>query len=367
MNRLFNIFNSPNSRQWVVDADITSCFDNIEHNYLLEKLKHFPFINVIDKWLKSGIIFEGIFFENEEFGTPQGSIISPLLSNITLHGMEEELGVKLVNVEKHYTKTGSRSFVRYADDFVVICYTRDDAELVIQQLGGILGKRGLSLSKAKTSIKNITDGFDFLGFNIKRWPQDGFNPNEVFIKYEKQTNIVYEKSLLLIKPSEKSIKKFKGTIKNIFNKYNGDKAALMIMELNPVIRGWAQSKMYWHCNRTFHKLDNYIFNLQVRWTKRMHPNKNWNWIKDKYFRHKKEGNINNKWVFHAKLVDNKDKVIDIDLLQLKWFPHIDWTMLAHNKSPFNVNDNLYFKRLEQIRTSKKTNIHHPQLRQKLSS
>lgn len=140
MNRLFVIFNSPNSRQWVVDADITGCFDNINHDYLLEQIKYFPYRNVIDKWLKCGIIYENIFFENEEFGTPQGSIISPLLSNIALHGMESELGVKLVNKEKHYVKTGSRSFVRYADDFVVLCYTKPDAELVIQELDKILGK-----------------------------------------------------------------------------------------------------------------------------------------------------------------------------------------------------------------------------------
>lgn len=233
MNRLFNFFNSPNSRQWIVDADITGCFDNINHDYLLTQIKHFPFKNIINKWLKSGIIYENIFFENEEFGPPQGSIISPLLSNIALHGIENELGVKIVNKIKHYTKTGSRSFVRDADDFVVICYTKADAELVIQQLDEILIKRGLTLSKAKTSIKNITDGFDFLGFNIKIWHMDNFNSKDVFIKYDSHINIVYEKSLLLIKPSEKSINKFKESIKNVFNKYKGDKAGLMIMEANP--------------------------------------------------------------------------------------------------------------------------------------
>lgn len=106
--------------------------------------------------------------------------------------MEDELGVKIVNKVKHYTKTGSRSFVRYADDFVVICYTKADAELVIQQLDYILSKRGLTLSKEKTTIKNITNGFNFLGFKIKRWPMYNFNPNDVFIKYNDHTNIVYD-------------------------------------------------------------------------------------------------------------------------------------------------------------------------------
>lgn len=211
----------------------------------------------------------------------------------------------------------------------------------------------MTLSQAKTSVKNIIDGFDFLGFNIKRWPQDGFNPNEVFINFGTHYNIVYEKSLLLITPSEKSINKFKDSVKSVFDKYKGNKAGLMIKELNPIIRGWAQSKMYWHCNRTFHKLDDYIFNLQVRWIKRMHPNKNWGWVKNKYFYHKQEGIINNRWVFHASIINNKHKTIALDMLQLKWFPHTDWTMLSHNKNILNVNDNMYFEKLEEIRTSKK--------------
>jgi len=353
MNRLFVSFNSPNSREWVVDADITGCFDNIDHKYLLEQLKYFPFRSTIEKWLKAGIIYDNVFFSSEDGGTPQGSIISPLLSNIALHGMEAELGVKIVNKEKHYVKTGSRSFIRYADDFVVLCYSKEDAQLVITQLVDILGKRGLSLSEAKTSIKHITDGFDFLGFNVKRWPFDNFNRDQVFIQYENKYIINYNKSYLLIKPSEKSIEKFKSTIKGIFDKYKGDKAALMVNEANSVIRGWAQSKMYWHCNRIFHTLDNYIFNLQVRWIKRMHPNKSWNWVKNKYFYNKIEGYINNKWVFHAQLIDKKGNSINIDMLQLKWFPHTDWTMLAHSRNPLNKQDTEYFEGLEANRQKKK--------------
>ena len=86
------------------------CFDNIDHNYLLEKFQNFPYKRIIESWLKAGVIYEGIFFSTAKFGTPQGSTISPLLA---LHGIEEELGVKLVNKEKHYIKTGSRSFIRY--------------------------------------------------------------------------------------------------------------------------------------------------------------------------------------------------------------------------------------------------------------
>lgn len=344
INRLFLIFNSKNSRQWIVDADITGCFDNIDHNYLLNQIKQFPYKGIISKWLKSGIIHENVFFENEEFGTPQGSIISPLLSNIALHGMESELGVKLVNVAKHYVKTGSRSFVRYADDFVVICYTKEDAEKVIQELGPILSKRGLSLSAAKTNIKHITEGFDFLGFNIRREPQDGFARDYVFIKNLNDSNFLinYEKSLIIIKPSDKSIKNFKTSIKETFDKFKGDKAGIMIKELNSKIRGWAQSKYHWHCNRTFHKLDSYLFNLQIRWMKRMHPSKNWSWLVAKYYKHKIDGRINNKWVFHANLSETPGKIIDLDLLQLKWFPHTDWVMLAHSKNPLNKEDYEYF-------------------------
>lgn len=352
-NRLFVMFNSPNSREWIVDADITGCFDNINHDYLMDKIKDFPYKHIILKWLQSGIAYQGIFFETDSFGTPQGSIISPLLANIALHGMEKELGVVLVNKEKHYVKTGSRTFVRYADDFVVVCYTLEDAQLVSKNLVEILAKRGLTLSQSKTSIKHITNGFDFLGFNIKREPFDGFSNREVFIPLNSGIQINYKKSMLIIKPSEKSINKFKDKIKETFNKHKGQSSAPMILELNSIIRGWAQSKMYWHCNRTFHKLDEYLFNLQVRWIKRQHPNKPWNWLVEKYFYHKKEGRINNKWVFYSTLKNKQGQDYKIDLLQLKWFPHIDWIMLAHARGVYSLEDYYFLKDLKSRREIRK--------------
>ena len=122
----------------------------------MNQLANFPYKELVNKWLKAGIVYESVFFDTE-FGTPQGSIISPLLCNIALHGMEEELGVKINN--KGMTMTGSRSIIRYADDFVVLCYTKEDAEKAKGELGGLLDKRGLKVSEAKTRIKHVTEGF----------------------------------------------------------------------------------------------------------------------------------------------------------------------------------------------------------------
>jgi RNA-directed DNA polymerase len=135
INRIFLNLTKPNCRAWVVDADITGCFDNISHETLTNNIQHFPTpgFNLIKQVirLKSGIIDENVFFTTET-GTPQGSIISPLLSNIALHGMEKELGIRTDN--KGYVKHGDRSYIRYADDFVIKRNVTQKKMLILQKM-----------------------------------------------------------------------------------------------------------------------------------------------------------------------------------------------------------------------------------------
>ncbi len=153
------------TKKWVVDADIKGCFDNISHKHLLETIGNFPARKLIHLWLKAGYVDKGVFHESEA-GTPQGGIISPLLANISLHGMEKFLGVKYNNRGENY---GKRLFCRYADDFVVFCETKEDAEKATAQLAEFLKIRGLEIAPEKTRIVHIKDGFDFLGFNIRQY------------------------------------------------------------------------------------------------------------------------------------------------------------------------------------------------------
>ena len=149
-------------KKWVVDADIKGCFDNIDHNQLMSTIGKFPGRRLIEEWLKAGYVDNNVF-HSQEAGTPQGGIISPLLANIALHNMETILGIKY---NCRGESMGNRVIVRYADDFVILCETKMDAELAKYEINSWLKTRGLELSEEKTQIVHITQGFDFLGFNV---------------------------------------------------------------------------------------------------------------------------------------------------------------------------------------------------------
>ena len=156
-------------REWVLDADLSAAFDHIDHDRLLSHLGAFPGRGMVAGWLAAGVIEQGRFAPTEE-GTPQGGVVSPLLLNIALHGMEEAAGVRYTRA----TPRGARGadspvLVRYADDFVVMCHTKDQAEQVRHRLAEWPTPRGLTFNEDKTHIVHVERGFDFLGFNVRRF------------------------------------------------------------------------------------------------------------------------------------------------------------------------------------------------------
>ncbi len=165
LERIFCIANSKNTRKWVLDADIKGAFDNINHEFLLAQLKGFVGISWIKQWLIAGYI-ENLTWHSTSTGTPQGGVISPLLANIALHGMEQLLGLKY-NCQGNLLR-GCCTFVRYADDFVVFHETREGCEEAKNKLQHWLAPRGLQFSHDKTHIRHLTQGFDFLGFHIRQ-------------------------------------------------------------------------------------------------------------------------------------------------------------------------------------------------------
>lgn len=160
-----------NNRQYIFEGDFEACFDNLNHDYIMKQIGNFPLKHIIGDWLKAGYIHSDNFYVTES-GTPQGGIISPLLANIALHGMEDALNIKY---ERRKRSDGSYTFInkskyvliRYADDFVVLCKTKADALKVYELLEPYLEQRGLTLSKEKTKITHLSKGFDFLGVNFK--------------------------------------------------------------------------------------------------------------------------------------------------------------------------------------------------------
>lgn len=283
MGKIYSSIRPHGKKRWVVDADIKGCFDNINHSYLLHTIGNFPGRRLIREWLKAGCIDNNVFHA-QITGTPQGGLISPLLANIALHGMEEALRIKY---NSRGESVGKRIVVRYADDFVILCETKEDAEHSKNEIDEWLNIRGLDLSTEKTNICHITEGFDFLGFNIRHYKT-------------KNTKTGYK---LLIKPNKKFLQKTRNDIREIFLNHSGKNVKDLIGKINPVIRGKANYLNKQVASKAFSDLDSYLFKRQVRFVNRTHPNQNKKWKKDKYW-----GRLNlhrkDNWVFGDKQSGN---------------------------------------------------------------
>lgn len=247
------------SPQWILEGDIKGCFDHISHQWLLDNVridKH-----ILEKWLKSGVVFNKLLQPTVE-GTPQGGIISPTLANTTLDGMErmlkEKYKVSYIDGKLYHPKVNC---VRYADDFIITADKREILEEAKCMLIEFLGKRGLTLSEEKTLITHISEGFDFLGFNVRKY-----------------------NGTLLIKPSPKSQKRFTEKLHEVVFKKNKAVAQQKLIEdLNPVLRGWGNYYSSVVSKTTFSKIDHILTNQLKRWSYRRHTNKSREWIKNKYF------------------------------------------------------------------------------------
>ena len=249
------------SPQWILEGDIKGCFDHISHQWLLDNVRIDK--RILEKWLKSGVVFNKMPQPTVE-GTPQGGIISPILANTTLDGMErmlkERYRVNYIDGRLYHPKV---NYVRYADDFIVTADKRETLEDVKCMLIEFLRERGLTLSEEKTLITHISEGFDFLGFNVRKY-----------------------NGTLLIKPSSKSQKRFTEKLHEVvFKKNKAVAQQKLIEELNPVLRGWGNYYRGVVSKNTFSKIDHILTNQLKRWSYRRHTNKSRKWIKDKYFIH----------------------------------------------------------------------------------
>ncbi|WP_293090180.1 group II intron reverse transcriptase/maturase [Okeania sp. SIO3B5] len=260
--------------KYVLDADISKCFDRINHDALLGKIGQSPYRRLIRQWLKSGVMDNNQFLESVG-GTPQGGVISPLLANIALHGMEKCLDkfAETLPGRKRNNKK-ALSLIRYADDFVIL---HEDVKVVLQAKAVIqewLNQVGLELKPEKTKIAHTLEeykgnkpGFDFLGFTIRQWK----------VKSTKQG------FKTLIKPSSKSIKTHYRKLADICDSHKTAPAKALIAKLNPIIRGWANYYSTVVSKEVFNKVDDLLWKRLWRWASRRHPNKPAKWVKEKYF------------------------------------------------------------------------------------
>jgi len=275
-----------NKTRFVLDADIAKCFDRINHKVLLAKLNTFPILKrQIKWWLKAGVMDNETLLPTQE-GTPQGGVISPLLANIALHGMERALNQAFPAVQRSVNGvTTSRNkvhFIRYADDFVVL---HEDLNVVLDCQAFItrwLDQVGLELKPSKTRITHTLHafegnvGFDFLGFTIRQFPvgknRSGFDNKKQPLGFK-----------TFIRPSVEGIKRHSNRLAQIVTRHKSSSQTVLIDDLNPVIRGWSNYYSAVVSGKQFARLTHLTFRKLWRWAKGRHPRKSAGWLKNRYW------------------------------------------------------------------------------------
>ena len=314
------IFKSINQKpKWILDADIEKCFDKINHEKLLSKLNTYPTLRrQVKAWLKAGVIQGNSWFPTPD-GTPQGGVISPLLANIALHGMEEEVKqyAKTLPGEKRANKK-ALSLIRYADDFVILHEDYQVIKECTQLIMDWLADMGLRLKLSKTKVTHSLKwkkGLRFLGLDIRQY--------SVGIHQRNKSGLSFK---TLIKPDKEKVKAHIKKLGEVIAKHKSSPQAALIKELNPIIRGWCNYNSTVVSKETFSYCDNILYQQLRRWAMRRHPNKSAKWIVNKYWH--SEGNRN--WVFGVK----NDNAL------YKSMVHSDVKIIRHTKvrgekSPFD--------------------------------
>jgi RNA-directed DNA polymerase len=252
-----NVLGRSASPKWVLEGDIKGCFDNICHDWLIANVCMDK--GVLRKWLKAGYIETGRLFPTQA-GTPQGGIISPVLANLALDGLQHELTTLFKTVRE--AREAKIHLVRYADDFVITSSSKELLEDRVKPLvEKFLAARGLILSEKKTKITHVTEGFDFLGWNVRLFDR-----------------------ILVSQPSKKNVKAFLEKIRDLLRESKAAAQIEVIEKLTPVIRGWANYHRSQMASRTFAECDHQIWQALWRWACRRHPNKGKRWIKQRYFK-----------------------------------------------------------------------------------
>lgn len=279
--------------KYVLDADISKCFDRINHKRLLEKLDTFPtFRKQIRAWLNAGVMDGKELFPTSE-GTPQGGVISPLLANIALHGMENEIknfaeSLRMSNISGkpmgRINKRKSVSITRYADDFVVIHEDITVVQRCKEVMEKWLANMGLELKPSKTRIvhtlenyNNEKAGLDFLGFNLHQYKVGKYTSGR-----DTDGRLLGFKTI--ISPSKESQEKHYRKIDEEIDKHKGQSQTALIAKLNPIIRGWCNYFSIGCSSKVFSRLDYLIFWKLWKWGVKRHRNKGKKWIRSKYFR-----------------------------------------------------------------------------------
>lgn len=314
--QIFCILARKCSPKWILEGDIKGCFDNINHEWLLNNIPTDK--KIMKQFLKSGFIYKGTLFPTNT-GSPQGGAISSIYANMTLDGLEKLIQDKYHrnskgNIENHYRAKTKVNLVRYADDFIITASTQEIAEELKKIVSQFLKERGLMLSEEKTTITHIDEGFDFLGWTFRKF-----------------------KEKLIIKPSKNSVKTvIRKCATIILKEGKAHRQEDLIRRLNQIIRGWTNYHRHVVSSRTFSYVNNTIYLLLQQWAKHRHPNKNKWWRLNKYW-HECNGK---RWVF----MTDKNSLINLKNVAIIRHPK-----LQISKNPF-IDKKYFTKRRMKLKS-----------------
>jgi RNA-directed DNA polymerase len=314
IDQIFKILRQKGSSQWILEADIKGFFDNIDFEWIMENIPMNK--KVLRAWLNCGFIERGKLSPTTE-GVPQGGIISPVIGNMVLDGLEA-----IVCGSSYYKRKNGINFVRYADDFIVTAKSKEVLEdEVIPKISAFLKPRGVELSEQKTKVTHISEGFDFLGQTVR--------------KYHHTDGMLGK---IQIEPSKKSVELIKSKVKAICKSSGQLTQSQMIDRLNPVLRGWANYHRHIICGKTYSQVNSYVWFRLMRWAKRRHPEKSGIWVAKRYFRNVR----GSTWTF-------KDKVTGNTLIRLnndiRTYRHIK---IQGDANPFDAEWDGYFQNREML-------------------
>lgn len=315
-SQLFTVLSRKDSAQWILEGDIKACFDELSHEWLEA---HIPTDKrSLREWLKAGYMEDEVLHPIES-GSPQGGIISPVVANLALDGMEPLLREAFPN---HQGK--KVHLVRYADDFAISGASKEVLQdEVMPLIRDFLQERGLTLSTEKTKITHIDDGFDFLGQNIRKY--DG---------------------KLLIKPSTQSQHSVLDKVREIIRTEGGHLSAYgLIMKLNPIIRGWANYHRHIVSKQVFSTIDYHIHWALWRWARRRHKQKPARWIHNQYFDEK----VSRQTIFHTRVVNEDGAKVVIRLFAMASIPIRRHVKVKNLANPYDPTWEMYFEQRQYNR------------------
>jgi RNA-directed DNA polymerase len=305
---------------WILEGDIKACFDQISHAWLLRHTLMDK--EVLRQWLKAGFVERNVWFATTE-GTPQGGIASPTLANLTLDGLQgllrDHFGSTRSARERHRVH-----LVRYADDFIITGTSeellRDEVQPLVEHF---LSERGLRLSHEKTRITHVSEGFDFLGQNVRR----------------------YGNGKVLLKPARKSIRRFLKGIREVLHGVGRSlTVGQLITVLNPKIKGWTLYHRHASSARIYAYVDHQIHGALWRWARRRHRGKSAHWVRNRYWRTTRK----RSWVFSGTLLTGKGESITVDLMKAVDVRIERHVLIQHEANPYDpLWESYYEERLQK--------------------